>query len=58
MCTWIDLFLSCFSVLFSLQDGELQDAFELSLYTSQASDMAALILDYINAIMENQPSDD
>ena len=38
-------------------DGELQDTFELSLYTSQAADMAALILDYINAIMENQPSE-
>lgn len=33
-------------------DSEIQDTFELSLYTSQAPDMAALILDYINAIME------
>ena len=35
-------------------DAEIQDTFELSLYTSQAPDMAALILDYINAIMEAQ----
>jgi myosin heavy subunit len=33
-------------------DAEVQGTFELSLYTSQAPDMAALILDYINAIME------
>jgi hypothetical protein len=32
-------------------DANTEDTFELSLYTSQAADMAALILDYINAIM-------
>ena len=31
--------------------ADLEDTFEMSLYTSQAADMAALILDYINAIM-------
>ena len=38
-------------------DSKQEDTFELSLYTSQAADMAALILDYINAIMENQPDE-
>ena len=30
---------------------ETQDTDDLSMYTSQAADMAGLILDYINAIM-------
>ena len=32
-------------------DASAEDTFEMSLHTSQAADMAALILDYINAIM-------
>ena len=30
---------------------ETQDTDDVAMYTSQAADMAALILDYINAIM-------
>merc|ERR1711865_593394 len=33
-------------------NAETQDTFEVSLLTLQAADMAALILDYINGIME------
>ena len=41
------------SVQFSLiiWNADTQDTFEMILNTSQAADMAALILDFINAIM-------
>lgn len=35
---------------------ESQDTDDVSMYTSQAADMAALILDYINAIMATTDS--
>jgi myosin heavy subunit len=35
-------------------DQDTEDTFEMTLYTGQAADMAALILDYINAIMDAQ----
>ena len=38
-------------------DADTQETFEMSLHTSQAADMASLILDYINAIMATTDSD-
>lgn len=38
-----------FSII--IWNAETQDTDDVSMYTSQAADMAALILDYINAIM-------
>ena len=42
--------------MFSLYiwDQETESTFELKLSTGQAADMAATILDYINAIMQDQ----
>ena len=42
--------------MFSLYiyDAATEATFELKLATSQAADMAAVILDYINAIMKDQ----
>ena len=42
--------------MFSLYiwDAGSESTFELKLATSQAADMAATILDYINAIMSDQ----
>ena len=44
------------SSMFSLYiyDAATEATFELKLATSQAADMAAVILDYINAIMKDQ----
>ena len=44
------------SSMFSLYiwDAGTESTFELKLATSQAADMAATILDYINAIMSDQ----
>jgi len=38
-----------FSVI--IWNAESQDTDDVSMFTSQAADMAALILDYINSIM-------
>ena len=38
-------------------DADTQETFEMSLHTSQAADMASLILDYINAIMATTDED-
>jgi uncharacterized membrane protein len=42
--------------MFSLYiyDAATEKTFELKVATSQAADMAAVILDYINAIMQDQ----
>ena len=37
-----------------IYSAESESEIELELSTSQAADMAAIILDYINAIMQDQ----